>query len=121
MVNNSVNLPQSKDRSGSTRSDCKIAPNFTCPACPPSNTIHHLEEPAHTACSLVSPQSPWLAHFSSEPTHSSTMRRSLKPTGYGILALPRNTISINLFKPLLSLWCAVLECLGSEPIMTVGA
>ncbi|MED6283793.1 hypothetical protein CHARACLAT_012573 [Characodon lateralis] len=31
-----MNLPQSKDRSGSTRSDCKIAPSFTCPACPPS-------------------------------------------------------------------------------------
>ncbi|MEQ2236283.1 hypothetical protein ILYODFUR_010984, partial [Ilyodon furcidens] len=54
MVNNSVNLPQSKDRLGSTRSDCKIAPCFTCPACLPSNTIHHLEEPAHTACSPVS-------------------------------------------------------------------
>ncbi|MED6275730.1 hypothetical protein CHARACLAT_029460 [Characodon lateralis] len=49
MVNTSVNLPQSKDRSGSTRSDCKIASRFTCPACPPSNTIHHLEEITCTA------------------------------------------------------------------------
>ncbi|MED6232516.1 hypothetical protein ATANTOWER_031598, partial [Ataeniobius toweri] len=28
-----------------TRSD----PRFTCPACPPSNAIHHLEESTHTA------------------------------------------------------------------------
>ncbi|MEQ2194762.1 hypothetical protein XENOCAPTIV_002536 [Xenoophorus captivus] len=28
MVNTSVNLPQSKDRSGSTRLDCKIAPAY---------------------------------------------------------------------------------------------
>ncbi|MED6242427.1 hypothetical protein ATANTOWER_004557 [Ataeniobius toweri] len=48
-VNISINLPQSKDRSRSTRSDFKIAPRFTCPACPPSNTIHHLEEFARTA------------------------------------------------------------------------
>ncbi|MEQ2245671.1 hypothetical protein ILYODFUR_030365 [Ilyodon furcidens] len=49
MVNTSGNLPQFKDCSGSTRSDCKIAPRFTCPACPPSNAIHHLEDPARTA------------------------------------------------------------------------
>ncbi|MEQ2252573.1 hypothetical protein ILYODFUR_023104 [Ilyodon furcidens] len=49
MVNTSVNLPQSKNCSGSKRSDCKIAPRFTCPACPPSNSIHHLEEFARTA------------------------------------------------------------------------
>ncbi|KAK5619239.1 hypothetical protein CRENBAI_020313 [Crenichthys baileyi] len=54
MVNTSVNLLQFKDRSGSTRSDCKNAPHFTCPDCPPSNTIHHLEEFARTARSLVS-------------------------------------------------------------------
>ncbi|MEQ2289229.1 hypothetical protein AMECASPLE_030809 [Ameca splendens] len=49
MVNTSVNLPQFKDRSGSTISDCKIALRFTCPACPPSNSIHHLGEIARTA------------------------------------------------------------------------
>ncbi|KAK5614853.1 hypothetical protein CRENBAI_011032, partial [Crenichthys baileyi] len=49
MVNTSVNLTQSKDRSGSTRSGCKIAPHFTCPGCPPSNAIHYLEEFARTA------------------------------------------------------------------------
>ncbi|MEQ2286117.1 hypothetical protein AMECASPLE_038825 [Ameca splendens] len=49
MVNTSVNLPQSMDHSGSTRSDCKIAPRFTCPVCPPSNAIHHLEEFIHRA------------------------------------------------------------------------
>ncbi|MED6240257.1 hypothetical protein ATANTOWER_018257 [Ataeniobius toweri] len=43
MVNTSVNLPKY------TKSDCKIAPRFTCPACPPSNAIHHLEEFACTA------------------------------------------------------------------------
>ncbi|KAK5611292.1 hypothetical protein CRENBAI_019042 [Crenichthys baileyi] len=48
MVNTSVILPQSKDHSGSTGSDCKIAPHFTCPVCPPSNAIHHLEEFART-------------------------------------------------------------------------
>ncbi|MED6288050.1 hypothetical protein CHARACLAT_022580 [Characodon lateralis] len=49
MVNTSVNLPHSKDRSGSTGSDCKMASRFTCPACPPSNATHHLEEFARTA------------------------------------------------------------------------
>ncbi|MEQ2253072.1 hypothetical protein ILYODFUR_028289 [Ilyodon furcidens] len=49
MVNISMNLPHSKDRSGSTRSDFKIAPCFTCPACPSSNAVHHLEELARTA------------------------------------------------------------------------
>ncbi|MEQ2241183.1 hypothetical protein ILYODFUR_022734 [Ilyodon furcidens] len=49
MVNTSVNLPQSKDRSGSTGSDCKIASRFTCPACPQSNATHYLEEFVRTA------------------------------------------------------------------------
>ncbi|MEQ2311671.1 hypothetical protein AMECASPLE_022776 [Ameca splendens] len=35
------------------------------------------------------PQSLWLAYFFPEPTHSSTMSRSLKPAGYGILTLPK--------------------------------
>ncbi|MED6270696.1 hypothetical protein CHARACLAT_013027 [Characodon lateralis] len=119
MVNTSVNLPQSKGHSGSTRSNCKITPHFTCPACPPSNTINHVEEIARSHSKLdCPPQSPWLAHFSSEPTHSSTMSRSLKPAGYGILTLPKNTISKNWFKPVLSLWYAVLESHGPEPIMT---
>ncbi|MEQ2222188.1 hypothetical protein ILYODFUR_023452 [Ilyodon furcidens] len=55
----------------------------------PSGGIH-----SHSTLACQ-PQSPWLAHFS-EPTHSSTMSRSLKPTSYGILTLPKNTISINL-------------------------
>ncbi|MED6236743.1 hypothetical protein ATANTOWER_013607 [Ataeniobius toweri] len=38
MVNTPMNSPQSKDRSGSTRSDCKITPRSTCPSCTPSNT-----------------------------------------------------------------------------------
>ncbi|MEQ2293819.1 hypothetical protein AMECASPLE_037404, partial [Ameca splendens] len=54
MVNTSMNLPQSKYCPGSTRSDFKIAPCFTCPACPPSNAIHHLQEFARTACLSVS-------------------------------------------------------------------
>ncbi|MEQ2253984.1 hypothetical protein ILYODFUR_038234 [Ilyodon furcidens] len=49
MVNTSMNLPQSKYCPRSTRSDFKIAPRFTCPACPPSSAIHHMEEFARTA------------------------------------------------------------------------
>ncbi|KAK5609600.1 hypothetical protein CRENBAI_003338 [Crenichthys baileyi] len=128
---NSVNLLQSKDCSGSIRSDCKIAPRFTCPACPPSNAIHHLEEPAATACLpvslglhclLTSPQSQLLPF--NIKNHLIDGNRTLLPSrlkhaAYGILTLPKNTISINLFKPFLSLWCAALESPGSEPIMTL--
>ncbi|MEQ2229008.1 hypothetical protein ILYODFUR_014487 [Ilyodon furcidens] len=85
----------------------------------------------------------WLAHFSSEPTHSYTTKpgtltfniknhlpdstRSLFPSEpipearWLTLTLPNNTISINLFKPFLSLWCAALESPGSEPNMTYMA
>ncbi|MED6243262.1 hypothetical protein ATANTOWER_017433 [Ataeniobius toweri] len=98
MVNTSVTLPQSKDRSGSTRSDLEIVPRFTCLACPPGGTHWH----STLACQ---PQSPGLAHVSPEPTRSPTMSRSLNPAGYGILKLPKNTISVNLFKPFLSLVC----------------
>ncbi|MEQ2243496.1 hypothetical protein ILYODFUR_007547 [Ilyodon furcidens] len=48
MVNTSLNLPLSKDRSGSARSDYKIAHRFTCLACPPSNAFHCSEESTHT-------------------------------------------------------------------------
>ncbi|MEQ2261615.1 hypothetical protein XENORESO_012792 [Xenotaenia resolanae] len=122
MVNTSVNLPQSKDRSGSTRSDLEIVPRFTCLACPPGGTHWH----STLACQ---PQFPGLAHVSPEPTRSPTSKpgtlafniknhladgnrslfllvsRSLNPAGYGILKLPKNTISVNLFKPFLSLVC----------------
>ncbi|MEQ2304591.1 hypothetical protein AMECASPLE_028697 [Ameca splendens] len=48
MVNTSLNSVLPKDRSGSTRSNSRLAPRFTCSACPPSNIAHHLEESAHT-------------------------------------------------------------------------
>ncbi|MEQ2261539.1 hypothetical protein XENORESO_011810 [Xenotaenia resolanae] len=43
----------------------------------------------------------------------------LKPAGYGILTLPKNKISINLFKLFQWFHCAALESPGSEPIMTI--
>ncbi|MEQ2233117.1 hypothetical protein ILYODFUR_018645 [Ilyodon furcidens] len=43
----------------------------------------------------------------------------LKPAGYGILTLPKNKISINLFKLFQWFRCAALESPGSEPIMTI--
>ncbi|MEQ2296319.1 hypothetical protein AMECASPLE_023637 [Ameca splendens] len=66
MVNTSVTLPQSKDRSGSTRSDLEIVPRFTCLACPPGGTHWH----STLACQ---PQSPGLARVSPEPTRSPTI------------------------------------------------
>ncbi|MEQ2207602.1 hypothetical protein XENOCAPTIV_015472 [Xenoophorus captivus] len=67
MVNTSVTLPQSKDRSGSTRSDFEIVPRFTCLACPPGGTHWH----STLACQ---PLSPGLAHVSPEPTRSPTSK-----------------------------------------------
>ncbi|MEQ2308588.1 hypothetical protein AMECASPLE_029687 [Ameca splendens] len=54
MVSTSLNLSQPEHHSGSIGSNCKIAPRFTSPACPPSNATHHLEEPARIARSPVS-------------------------------------------------------------------
>ncbi|MEQ2291748.1 hypothetical protein AMECASPLE_016116 [Ameca splendens] len=45
-----MNLPQSKDLPRPTGSHSRILPRSPCPACPPSNTTHRLEEPARTAC-----------------------------------------------------------------------
>ncbi|MEQ2314652.1 hypothetical protein AMECASPLE_014373 [Ameca splendens] len=79
------------------------------------------------------PQSPWLTHFFPEPTHSPTsmpgtltfnIKNHLPDSNRSLISnepIPdtaQNTISINLFKPFLFLWCAALESPGSEFIMT---
>ncbi|MEQ2304560.1 hypothetical protein AMECASPLE_028408 [Ameca splendens] len=140
MVNTSVNLPQSRDRSGFTRSDCKIAPPFTCPACPPSNAIHHLEKFATARLPVSLSLHGLLTSSQNQHTHQpGTLTFNIKnhlpdsncspfPSkaileGHWLRnpdTAQKNTISINLFKPFLSLWCAALVSPGSETIMTWG-
>ncbi|MED6240743.1 hypothetical protein ATANTOWER_027137 [Ataeniobius toweri] len=127
-----MNLPQPKDLPGS---NCRITPRPTCPACPPSNVTHQLEEPAHTAyqsanlsfCGLLT--SPSFSRFSkSKPCFflfiiqiifqlitliSPSVNHFLKPDEYGSRILPGNIISINLLNHFPSLSCAAQESPGS--------
>ncbi|KAK5612809.1 hypothetical protein CRENBAI_006310 [Crenichthys baileyi] len=95
MVNTSLNFPQPEDRSGSIGSDCKIAPRFTCPACPPSNAIHHLEEPALTACLPVNlnlhglPTSPQNQH-----THPQSLEQQQASTNLALVEISRSIQTI---------------------------
>ncbi|KAK5619008.1 hypothetical protein CRENBAI_004083 [Crenichthys baileyi] len=49
MVNDSLSLPQSEDRSGSARFDYHITSRSTCHACTPPNAFHRSEESARAA------------------------------------------------------------------------
>ncbi|KAK5599904.1 hypothetical protein CRENBAI_013754 [Crenichthys baileyi] len=91
-----MNLLKPKDLPGSTGSDCRNTPRLTCPACPPSNLIHQLEEPAHTAPAnlslrglLASPQHQ-LIHHKVSLAHSSSSFKTI----YISLILLRNRAAL---------------------------
>ncbi|MED6246568.1 hypothetical protein ATANTOWER_019968 [Ataeniobius toweri] len=88
-----MNLPQPEDCSGSTGSDCKITPRFTCPAYPPSNTTYHMEEPACTARAGQA-QSPWILHRTNILIHKVSWFRTHHDTQTTILnaTLPDRTL-----------------------------
>ncbi|MEQ2292589.1 hypothetical protein AMECASPLE_024598 [Ameca splendens] len=100
LVTTSLKLPQPKTHSKKSGSTSKCASRFICPACPPSNFIHHLRKPARTA------RSPANLSLHDLPTPSRNLPTPLQD--YGVLLSPRDIITINFFKP--SLFpCAALE------------
>ncbi|MED6243591.1 hypothetical protein ATANTOWER_023086 [Ataeniobius toweri] len=110
MVNTSVNSLLPKDRSGSTRSNSRLAPCFTCSACPPSNIAHHLEESTHTArlpanASVACSSLPGLTTFTHNEPFPEANQLWSPDVGQ------KHHFSINLFKPLRFLLRAALESL----------